>query len=103
MGGGRLIGKCRHCDASYWRFRKDHPPSGFCSLPCSERHAGQKPKQDVAPDTPDLVMRRLKDHNRLFHNAESSMIAWNCKACDRLQEEYAESLTYHFPKLQERA
>ena len=98
-----MIGKCRHCAGLYWRFRKDHPPPGFCSLPHAEQHAEQKPKPAVVPDEPATVMKRLRDHNRLFHNADSSMLAWNCKGCERLQEEYAESLRYHFPRLEKQA
>lgn len=45
-------------------------------------------------------MRNIRDHNRLFHNADSSLIDWDCKVCERLQTEYAESLAYYLPTLE---
>jgi len=74
---------CRHCALPYWRYRGDHPPKGFCSTPHRDQHTEQR-------------RPKIKDHNRLIHDADSSMIAWDCKACERLQTEYAESLTFHF-------
>jgi len=71
----------RHCATPYWRYRGDHPKKGFCSNPCGEQHAEQRRHPVTVPDKPEVVMRRIKDHNRLTHDADSSMIAWDCNAC----------------------
>lgn len=89
------ISTCKRCEAPYWRYRRDHPPPSFCSLGCKETYALDHPKKESAPDEPHIIIRRIKDHNRLFHNAESVMIDWDCKPREKLQAEYAESLSFH--------
>ena len=29
-----MISLCHSCHTNYWRYRRDHPPRGYCSYPC---------------------------------------------------------------------
>lgn len=87
------IVKCRHCAAMYWRYRRDFPPPHFCSVPCKENHSEQT-RSVPPPELPVAIVRAIKDHNRLFHGADSALIDWDCSRCQKLQEEYAASLNY---------
>lgn len=87
------IQKCSHCTTEYWRYRADHPPKRFCSVVCSDQSKEQKPK-GRPPEKPQAILRAIKDHNRLFHNADSHMIEWDCDKCDELQGLYVKSLNW---------
>lgn len=60
---------------------------------------GTEAEANSAPPLPSEMVRAIRDHNRLFHGADSAMIDWDCKWCDKLQGEYAGSLNYHTPRI----
>jgi hypothetical protein len=89
-----MIVGCRHCHAPYWRYRRDHPPPGFCSVTCREQRGQARPAEPPPPE-PRVILRRMREHNRLIHNVDSALLAWGCEGCAELDAEYAESLEYH--------
>jgi hypothetical protein len=82
-----MIGVCRACKSTYWRYRKDHPPSGYCSVPC---HDGAT--TPPAPPDPHIVLALLRSHMRGTHQTNSLLIWPDCACCEALQARYAEAL-----------
>lgn len=87
------ISQCRHCDKAYWRWRKDHPPRGFCSTLCRDQQAtGTPPDRE---DTPETCIWRIRQHLHAYHD-DTGMITWyDCDVCEELEEKYAASLEWH--------
>jgi hypothetical protein len=79
------------CKRAYVRFRRDHPPAGFCSVGCKEAHAKRHPRYD--PERiPAFFVSLIRDHLEKAHHT-SDVNAWfDCAECDRIQAAYAESL-----------
>lgn len=92
-----MIALCKHSHNPFWRYRRDHPPKGFCSLPCHDEHG--KPKEEPIPPEPHVIVRRMREHNRLIHNVDSALLEWHCPACERLEAEYAASIEHHSQRL----
>jgi hypothetical protein len=92
-----VIAQCKYCRAPFWRYRRDHPPAGFCSLPCHDER--RKPKLEPPPPEPHVVIRRMREHNRLIHNVDSPLLEWDCASCRKLEAEYAASIDYHSQRL----
>ena len=89
-----LIRRCLHCQRFYWRYRRDHPPRFFCSIPCQEMR-GQA-KALVLPRTPRALLAEIHHHRRLFHGTDSILPAFeDCERCEELQGLYSESLGWY--------
>jgi hypothetical protein len=86
-----MIASCRHCHQDYWRYRTDHPPSGFCSWPCKEMGASGK---KTAPRKTGEIRDELRLHRREEHGNPSGLNWYECNRCDELEEEYAQALAY---------
>jgi len=84
---------CRCCKNHYWRYRRDHPPAGYCSVPHAE--LGMKRKPGIAPRTPESIMREMRRHRIEIHGDPDPLEWWeDCAICDELEGAYAESLSY---------
>jgi hypothetical protein len=92
-----MIANCQHCHVCYWRFRRDHPPAGFCSCPCAE--LGPTRKQGPAPDLPEEILRAMRWHRLEAHDSTSALTWHDCERCEELEEAYAESLLYHVSRI----
>jgi hypothetical protein len=76
-----MICTCQTCKRPFWRFRRDYPPRGVCSLPCFHDR-----RIDYDENPPDLP--------------RDSILIWpNCESCEELQTEYAESLNFHYDRV----
>jgi hypothetical protein len=88
-----MIGTCRHCHQYYWRYRRDHPPKGFCSLPHFE--AGpKKATSSPAPLKPDVLISEWRSHRIADHGDSHFLQDFECDTCDYYEDRYAESLGY---------
>jgi hypothetical protein len=85
-----MIRKCPRCKRWYWRWRPDHPPRRYCSVPC---HEHTKPAAETK-ESPHTVLLMMHAH-RLRAHATASVIDWfdDCETCARLEGRYAEALT----------
>jgi hypothetical protein len=91
-----VIVQCRRCKQAYTRYRRDHPPSGYCSNDCHDRAKGQKPA--AAPRQPSAVLLDIINHRRIVHGT-TDLIEWfECRACDALEGEHAFSIHYWQPE-----
>ncbi len=89
------IALCSNCKVTYWRFRGDHPPSGFCSVLC---HAIKK-KKSQAPPSPQAVLNVMMRHRLTEHHSTSVLEWFDCTECDQLEKSYSESLEWHTEKI----
>jgi hypothetical protein len=88
-----MIRMCRHCQKHYWRYRRDHPPAFFCSVPCAD--AGPS-TGEPAPPAPSAALATLRQHLRIMHSIASSDYGLSeCGRCEELEEQYAISLQWH--------
>jgi hypothetical protein len=83
---------CRECGNAFPRYRRDHPPKGFCSVACHDEHAKAHP-----PYTPGriplFVVSLIKEHlDKMHHTADVNAWFDGCVECDRLQASYAQAL-----------
>jgi hypothetical protein len=92
-----MIATCLHCHAPYWRYRRDHPPAGFCSNPHAA--AGAKRKPGHTPVLPEEILREMRHHRFEAHMTTSPLTWHNCERCDELEGAYAESLMYHVSRI----
>jgi hypothetical protein len=85
-----MIRRCRNCDRFYWRWRRDHPPPRYCSIPCADHI---EPAADTK-ESPHAVLLMMHAH-RLRAHRTASVIDWfdDCETCARLEGRYAEALT----------
>ena len=88
------IAECRHCKTTYWRFRRDHPPSGYCSLPHAELGPAKKKPMEPAPPKPDIVLFEYRSHRITEHRDRYFIQDHKCEECDRLEAIYADSMGY---------
>ena len=88
-----MISLCHSCHTNYWRYRKDHPPRGFCSYPCYV--AGPQKVKPPAPLLPAQVLELMKTHRGHVHNTDSILQFFDCEICESLEEQYAESIQYY--------
>ena len=87
------ISDCRHCKRPYWRYRRDFPPAGYCSLPHSELGPAKK-KHELPPRKPDAVLFEYRAHRISEHRDRHFLQDYECDECERMQGEYAESMNY---------
>jgi len=92
-----MIATCRSCHQAFWRYRRDHPPSGFCSLSCHAAGPTKPKRDDVLPPKPDVVLANMVRH-RLYFHFTTSLLGWyaDCATCEELETDYAASLEYHW-------
>lgn len=95
-----MIPACRHCCQHYWRYRRDFPPSGFCSLLCAEafrtkRYIGE----ESDPGIPAAILELIYSHRRVIHQTDSVLTWFDCDHCERLEEQYGRSLEWHTNKI----
>lgn len=96
-----MIPSCRNCGKRYWRYRREFPPSGFCSLPCFEASRVRKGPPPVMNASDALTEIRL--HRSKIHNTRDLVRWWEgCQECDRLEERYAALLRVEAAQLNER-
>jgi hypothetical protein len=96
-----MIAECRHYHRPYWRYRADHPPAGFCSVP--HRAKGATRKSIAPPRAPAELIRIMREHRALRHwepnasrHREANASSWpDCETCDQMEAEYAAALSYH--------
>lgn len=89
------ITACRSCKAMYWRFRKDHPPSGFCSTACAQA----KRVKDADPPVPSEVLWQMRTHRLDIHKSTSILEWFECETCSDLEKLYAKSLQFHYDQI----
>jgi hypothetical protein len=88
-----MIVKCRNCERDFWRYRRDHPPRGFCSQPCHDMYVFPEPER--APQTPQQVMLAIRRHRRDAHGVDSALPYFDCAVCDELEGLYAGALGHY--------
>ena len=88
------VSDCSHCGNPYWRFRRDHPPSGYCSVTCFEARRSGKKKPEP-PALPQDVLMLMYRHRLQIHNSTSILADFDCEECERMEGVYAESLSWH--------
>lgn len=90
------IGVCGNpdCKLPYWRYRKDHPPSGYCSVPCHDHH--RESKASHAAENPQVVLLRMMEHRRIKHNTDSVLTWFDCEECEILEGRYSQSLEWGY-------
>ena len=92
-----MICTCQFCKQPFWRYRRDWPPKGFCSWPCSLTPA--EPIVTV-PELPGVILHKLRQHHSFAHS-ESSILSWpDCETCEQIERDYNESLNFHFQQAQ---
>jgi hypothetical protein len=90
-----MICTCGSCKQAFWRYRRDWPPKGYCSLPCSE--AGpQNSAFTGVPALPSVILAEMKTHRSFVHETTSPLGWFDCQTCGDLEERYAASLEYHY-------
>lgn len=89
-----MISTCKHCEKTYWRFRGDHPPSGYCSIPHFEAGPAKKQKAEPPPAKPDAVLFQYRAHRISVHRDRSFLQDYECEECEKLQAIYADSMNY---------
>jgi hypothetical protein len=89
-----MIAKCRRCETYFWRYRRDHPPPGYCSVVCHEER-GRSPVMEQPPRTAREVLRDMYSHRRRDHDSYSILAWYDCGICDRLEAEYSQSLSWY--------
>ncbi len=85
------INCCQNCGNHFWRYRRDHPPKGFCSLPCAD---GLKPAGEISI-WPRAALQQMHRHLLAVHGTNSVLQWFDCDECDRLQAQYAASLAFY--------
>lgn len=88
------IPTCRHCKKTYWRYRSDHPPAGYCQVRCAEAGPAKKQKGEPPPAKPDAVLFEYRAHRISAHRDRHFLQDYECEECERLQGVYAESMNY---------
>ncbi len=87
------ISTCHHCTRSYWRFRKDHPPRGYCSNECHDDHAAGKGPEREPP--PEKIKWQMQAHRAGIHGSPSLVPWYDCLRCEELEEQFAASVEWH--------
>jgi hypothetical protein len=84
------VKRCRTCRQFYWRYRRDAPPPGYCSLNC---RAGIKPltrEEEAALN----VLLEIHAHRLKAHQG-SSALEWfaDCQECQALEIRQANAVS----------
>lgn len=87
------IADCRHCKRSYWRFRKEFPPAGYCCDLHAELGPAKKPPAPKPPK-PDAALFDLRAHRITIHRDRFFLQWYKCDECDRLEAVYSEAMAY---------
>lgn len=97
-----MIATCQHCHADYWRYRRDHPPPGYCTVP--HYYAGPARERKPKPPRPEWIHGAIREHERAEHRSpqaapwapeQPEIKWWECEICLELDALLAESLAYH--------
>lgn len=80
--------RCGHCSVFYSRYRRDHPPSGYCSLLCFESRRRKK----IPVPQPGELLSRMRQHRQEVHGSLDLTQWYDCPECERIESQYAESL-----------
>ncbi len=86
------ISECRHCHTAYWRYRKDHPPRGYCSTPHAD--AGPAKKREPKPPKPDVALFEYRAHRITEHRDPHYLQWYDCRECERMEQIYSDSMAY---------
>jgi hypothetical protein len=97
-----LISACSNCHRCYWRYRRTHPPSGFCSLLCQEvklisRQQLRAGKDGDGPGIPAAILELIRSHHRIFHRNAPDDDWPDCAECERLEALHAAAIAWHMP------
>lgn len=87
-----MISKCKQCKEVYWRYRRDFPPKGVCSLPCYD---ASREVREVAERLPADVLLEIYRHRRIVHNYASILEWFDCEECESLEKRYRHAIDYH--------
>ena len=82
------------CKRPFWRYRKDFPPPGYCSVTCHENRR-KKRGENANVRRPAQILQDMRDHRRLLHDSTSILQWFDCCRCEELEREYADSLDWH--------
>jgi hypothetical protein len=97
-----MITTCLNCDHTYWRYRRDHPPTHFCSVPCKEAFLAEREARagsSESPGIPAAIVQLIYSHRRIIHQTDSILVYFDCAECDRLEELYGKSLAWHYREI----
>lgn len=83
--------RCPTCKQSYWRYRGDWPPRGYCSEACYEGRTKRKAKP-TPPETSASVLESFREHRISAHQCVDVITWFDCEVCDRFEERYAVSM-----------
>lgn len=92
-----MICTCLSCHLPFWRYRRNWPPPGFCSLPCLE--VGPKKLPTPPPELPEEILREMKRHRWEVHDTASMLAFFDCPRCDELEQQYGEAISYHVSRI----
>ena len=92
-----MICTCEVCKQPFWRYRRDFPPRGVCSLCCF--HDRQNDHDEQPLELPHALLRRLRQHISMRHHSTSILIWPDCEECEAIPAQYAESLNFHFDRV----
>jgi hypothetical protein len=86
--------RCSRCDAYYWRYRADTPPTGYCSVFCKEN---RKRKAEVVdkPPAPEKVLESIYGHRRERHGGAPILAQFDCDTCYNLETLYRRSIDWY--------
>lgn len=86
-----MIPLCRRCGRRYWRYKRDHPPSGYCSVSCATKQGRlEAPEQVNASD----VLAKIRLHRSQVHNTRELVRWWDgCATCEILEMQYVAMLS----------
>lgn len=89
------IPTCRHCKRTYWRYRSDFPPAGYCSLPHAELGPAKRERGAPKPLKPNIVLDRFRFHRIAAHGDRFFLQDYDdCADCDSFRALYVESMAY---------
>lgn len=77
----------------YWKYRRDHPPAGYCSLPHAELGPAKK-VLNPPPAKPDVVLFEYRAHRISIHRDRYFLQDYDCSECERIQGVYLESMAF---------
>jgi hypothetical protein len=87
------ISTCKHCKGAFWRYRSDHPPKGYCSVPHAELGPAKK-VLNPPPLKPDAVLFEYRAHRISIHRDQFYLQDYDCEECERIWGVYIESMSF---------
>jgi hypothetical protein len=80
--------RCGHCRAYYVRYRRAHPPAGYCSVGCFENRRRKK----IKPPPAGFLLSLMRQHRKDAHGTNDLTQWFNCPECERIEARYAAAL-----------